>query len=143
MTTAMMAALRLVTLGLTALSYQTQMVCKQLSYENKNQADYGPLRVPSVRGIATDVQGVAVPGVCVGIFTEQDHKLIAVTETDDRGRFEFKDTLKGNYRLVAKYEGFSPANAKLRIEPSSKHKKPLALHMKFQGIDTASFVGLK
>lgn len=143
MTTAIGVAVWLLTLGPAALSHEAGEVCKGLTYENRNQTDYGPLRVPVIRGIATDAQGVAVPKVCLGIFTEPDHKLISSTETDNVGRFEFKDISKGNYRLVAKYDGFSPANAKLRVETHSQNKKPLTVQMRFAGLDTTSFVELK
>lgn len=49
---------------------------------------------------------MAIPKACVGVFTEIDHKLIAATETDNKGHFELKDIPTGDYRLVAKYEGF-------------------------------------
>src|SRR5437868_5492993 len=116
--------------------------CKDLSYANRNQTDYGPLRVANIKGTARDAQGVAIPKVCVGVFTEMDHKLIASTETDDNGDFEFKGVPAGDYRLVAKYEGFSPANAKLRVE-RSRGKKALSVQMRPAGLDTGSFIEMK
>lgn len=116
--------------------------CKDLSYQNRNQTDYGPLRVAAIQGSAKDPQGVTMPRACIGVFTEIDHKLIAATETDDNGHFAFKDIPMGNYRLVAKYEGFSAANAKLRIE-RSRNKKALVVQMRPAGLDTGSFVELK
>jgi Carboxypeptidase regulatory-like domain len=121
----------------------TGTACKDLTYENRNQTDYGPLQVTAIRGIATDAEGVTIPKVCVGVFTETGHKLIATTETDESGHFELKNIAVGDYRLVAKYEGFSPANAKLRIEQRSRSKKPLAVQMRPAGLDTCSFVELK
>lgn len=117
-------------------------VCKDLSYQNRNQIDYGPLRVAALRGSARDSQGVAIPKACVGVFTGTGHKLIAATETDDNGRFELKGIPDGDYRLVAKYDGFSPANAKLRVK-HSRSKKVLAVQMRPVGLDTTSFVELK
>lgn len=38
-------------------------------YENHNQTDYGLLIVQEVKGTIKDPQQVAVPKVCVGIFT--------------------------------------------------------------------------
>jgi len=125
-----------------ALGQESATVCMDLSYQNRNQTDYGPLRVAALRGSATDSQGVAIPKTCVGVFTETDHKLIAATETDDNGRFELKGIPDGDYRLVAKYDGFSPANAKLRVE-HSRSKKLLAVQMRPAGLDTTSFVELK
>jgi Carboxypeptidase regulatory-like domain len=129
--------------GLLAASEETGATCKNLKYENRNQTDYGPLQVAAVRGIAKDAQGVAIPKACVGVFTEAGHKLVATTQTDDGGHFELNDIPEGDYRLVAKYEGFSPANAKLRIEQHSRSKKPLTVQMRPAGLDTHSFIELK
>jgi len=96
-----------------------------------------------VRGEAADAQSVPVPQVCVGIFTDVDHKLIASTETDESGGFHFDGIPGGSYRLVASYDGFSVANAKVRVEPKVNQKKRLALHMRFAGIDSTSFFELK
>lgn len=130
-------------LGLAVLGPATEITCKNLTYESRNQTDYGPLRVASIRGIAQDPQGVPIPKACIGAFTETDHKLIAVTQTDDSGKFELKGIPDGEYRLVAKYEGFCPANAKLRIGRRAKSKKPLTVQMRFAGLDTCSYVELK
>lgn len=117
-------------------------VCKDLRYQDQNQTDYGPLRVSVVEGNAKDSEGVAIPRAFIGVFTEFDPNLIAAVETDDKGHFELKEIPAGDYRLVASYEGFSPANAKLRIGHSRK-KKILAVQMRPAGLDTTSFVTLK
>ncbi len=117
--------------------------CKSLTYESHNQIDYGPIIVNSIRGVAQDAQGVPIPKACVGVFTETEHKLLAVAETDDGGRFELTVIPRGEYRLVAKYEGFCPVNAKLRIGRRSKDKKPLMLQMRPAGLDSCSYVEAK
>jgi hypothetical protein len=117
--------------------------CKNMSYENRNQTDYGVLQVATVRGVVKDAQGVSIPKACVGIFTEAGHKLVATTQSDDGGQFEFNDIPDGGYRLVAKYEGFSPANAKLRIERRSQTKRSLTVQMRPASFDTTSFIELK
>jgi hypothetical protein len=142
MNSAIGATICCLALALTAASQENASACKDLSYASRNQTDYGPLRVAAVRGIAKDAQGVAIPRACVGVFTEADHKLVASTQTDDSGNFELKDIPAGDYRLVAKYEGFSPANAKLRVE-RSRGKKTLAVQMRPAGLDTSSFVEVK
>jgi Carboxypeptidase regulatory-like domain len=142
MNSALGAAICCLGLALTAASQEKIPACKDLSYASRNQTDYGPLRVAAVRGIAKDSQGVAIPKACVGVFTETDHKLVASTQTDDNGNFELKDIPAGDYRLVAKYGGFSPANAKLRVE-RSRGKKTLAVQMRPAGLDTSSFVEVK
>jgi Carboxypeptidase regulatory-like domain len=136
------AVLCCLTFAFGAAGQGSTTVCKDLSYQDRNQTDYGPLRVAVVRGSTKDSLGGAIPKACVGVFTETDHKLIAATETDDNGHFELKDIRAGDYRLVAKYEGFSPANAKLRIE-RSRNKKVLAVQMRPAGLDAGSFVELR
>jgi hypothetical protein len=60
---------------------------------------------------------VAIPTACVGVFTEAGHKLIAVAPSRGKGG------------------GLSPANAKLRIEPS-RSKKTLVVQLRPAGLDT-------
>jgi hypothetical protein len=129
--------------GLLRATEETGAACKNLSYENRNQTDYGPLHVAAVRGFAKDAQGVVIPKACVGVFTEVGHKLVATTRTDDDGRFRLNDIPDGDYRLIAKYEGFSPANAKLRIEQRLQSKKSLTVQMRPTGLDTQSFIELR
>src|SRR5229473_6005194 len=90
--------------ALVATAQEIQTACKDLSYENRNQTDYGPLRVTTVRGTTKDAQSIPIPKVCVGVFTEADHKLIAAAQTDESGHFELKGISRGEYRLVARYE---------------------------------------
>ena len=129
--------------GLLKAAEEPGTACKNLSYENSNQTDYGPLHVAAVRGVAKDAQGVLIPEACVGVFTEPGHKLVASTQTDDDGQFELNDIPDGAYRLIAKYESLSTANAKLRIEQRSQNKKSLTVQMRPTGLDTHSFIELK
>jgi hypothetical protein len=129
--------------GLLSAAEETGATCKNLSYENRNQIDYGPLHVAAVRGVAKDAQSVVIPRACVGVFTEAGHKLVAATQTDDDGQFELNDIPDGAYRLIAKYEGFSTANAKLRVDQRSQRKKSLTVQMRPTGVDMHSFIELK
>jgi hypothetical protein len=119
---------------------ETNPVCKNMTYENRNQIDYGPLRVGVIKGIAVDSQRVTIPKICVGVFTEAEHKLVATIETNGNGEFELKSLPNGDYRLVAKYPGFCPANARLRVQMRSHSKRKLTVHMKPAGIDICSYV---
>ena len=119
-----------------------QAVCNQMSYEDKNQTDYAPIRVSRVMGVSNDKQAVAVPNVCIGLFGEgADHRLVMATNSDSDGHFRFTDVPPGDYRLVAKFDGFSPANARIRVERRGS-KRPLVVRMRFAGLDTVSFVEL-
>jgi carboxypeptidase family protein len=126
-----------------ATAQQTGLSCAGMVYENKNQTDYGPLKIAVVRGAARDTQGVMVPGVCIGIFTANDHKLIMATQTSSEGRFDFNGVPRGEYRLVAKCEGFCSANAKIWVDPALRNKTRLDLAVLPAGIDTCSYFKLK
>ena len=76
--------------------------CANMAYGNRNQVDYGPLRLKKLRGNAIDQSGVPVPGVCVGLFKESDHSLIAATATLANGEFALQNPPRGDYRLVEK-----------------------------------------
>jgi hypothetical protein len=66
-----------------------------VEYENHNQIDCIPLVFQEVKGTITDPQQSAVPKVCIGIFTERDHKLVAMTESDAEASSLFKASLDG------------------------------------------------
>jgi Carboxypeptidase regulatory-like domain len=117
-----------------------QVVGQDDSYVNRNQIDYGPLRLSRVAGIARDEHGAVVPAIRVLLFTEQDHKLVASTVTDERGSFVLDHIPSGRYRLVAK-SVFCPANVPIQVDNSGQ--RLLHLHMRVGGIDTCSYGTLK
>jgi hypothetical protein len=108
-------------------------------YENHNQIDYGPLIVNEVKGTITDPQQVAVPKVCVGIFTENEHKLVATTESDPDGKFSLQSLPPGRYRLVVKADPLCAANVPLQVVRHQKKKQVLHVYMKPRGLDTCSY----
>jgi Carboxypeptidase regulatory-like domain len=113
-----------------------------VEYENHNQIDYGPLIVQDVKGTITDPQQGAVPKVCVGLFTENDHKLLASTESDADGRFSLQSVPAGRYRLVVKADPLCAANVPLKVVKQQKKKQILRVHMKPRGLDSCSFADL-
>jgi hypothetical protein len=111
-----------------------------VEYENHNQIDYGPLIVQEVKGTITDPQQAAMPKVCVAVFTEKEHKLIATTESDMDGKFSVQNLPPGRYRLIAKADSLCPANVPLRIvKPQKRKLVELRVHMKPRGLDTCSY----
>ena len=112
-----------------------------VEYENHNQIDYGPLTIQEVKGTITDPQPVAVPKVCVGIFTESDHRLLASTESDAEGRFSLQSVPPGRYRLVVKYYPLCAANIPLKVVKQRK-KQILKVHMEPRGLDSCSYGNL-
>ena len=115
--------------------------CK-VEYENHNQIDYGPLIVQEVKGTITNPQQGAVPKVCVGIFTEKDHKLVAATRSDADGMFSLQGVPPGRYRLVVKADPLCAANVPLHVLKSQKKKQVLRVHMEPRGLDSCSYADL-
>jgi hypothetical protein len=108
-------------------------------YENHNHIDYGPLVVQDVKGTITDPQHSAVPKVCVGIFTEKDHKLVGTTESDADGKFSLQSVPPGRYRLIVKADPLCAANVPLQVVKHQKKKQVLQVHMKPRGLDSCSY----
>jgi hypothetical protein len=117
--------------------------CKNMTYESRNQIDPSPIRVAAVQGVVQDAERVKIPRACVGIFTGADHQLVGVSQTGEDGRFELKGIDSGDYRLVAKYDGFCVANARLRLTAGTRRVKALVVHMKPGSIDGCSYVDQK
>jgi hypothetical protein len=130
-------------LAIAAGAQETSTCKKDTSYENHNQIDYGPLQVQQITGIAKDPRGVALPKVCLFLFTENDHKLIASTATDDKGEFRIEPVAPGKYRLVAKYSWFCSANVPLMVKKRGDKSRTLVLHMRPPAVDTCSFGAFK
>lgn len=142
----MAESVRIAGVALLVLSVAAQARGRSLpcivQYEHHNQVDYGPLIVQEVRGTITDPQQVALPKVCVGIFTEKDHKLVATTESDADGKFSLQSVPPGQYRLVVKADPLCAANVPLQVVKSQEKKQVLRVHMKPRGLDSCSYADL-
>lgn len=124
-----------------AAATQQPTACKEPIYENHNQVEPRPLTVHVARGTVTDPQHVPIPQACIAVFTANDHRLVATTETDDQGRFSLKDIQPGEYRLLAKYDSFCTPNILVRITKHRK-RKTLQVHMKTPALDSCSYIDL-
>jgi hypothetical protein len=114
------------------------------AYENRNQIDYGPLKVRLVAGAAIiqldskELQDV--PGACFVLFTENDHKLVASAKADSAGRFAIIGVAPGRYRLIARTDGLCTANIPLELlKPSRRRKTEIQVHFQARGIDSCSY----
>jgi len=74
--------------------------CKEMAYGHENQIDPSPIELRQVKGKVLDPSGTVMPRVCVGIFTEPEHKLIRYGQTDETGLFALDMTglPDGEYR---------------------------------------------
>ena len=113
----------------------------QIKYEDHNQLPPDILSVSIVSGRTIDPGGANVPNVCLGLFTEDDHHLVAEAVSDKDGKFNFKDVPEGCYRLVAQYSVFCTANVPIqvikRVQKKDKQRQ-IVLHMDI-GTDTCSY----
>ncbi len=131
---------------------QQPLSCKSpIEYGSRNQVDPKP---SSVRGVAGRViMEVGNPTkeldpipACLGLFTEEDHRLVASAVADGEGHFRFKSVPAGRYRLVVRdpQNSLCVANMPLRIVRWPRGKaKPLVIHMRPAGIDDCSYGDFK
>lgn len=126
----------------TSSTSEENKSCEDTQYENRNAFEVETLPLRTIKGVARDRNGHPIPQVCVGVFNEGDHRLIAATETDMNGRFEFKGIPFGYYRLVGKFNPFLTANARINLTPNAPRKK-LLLILVLNEIDAGSAFELK
>jgi hypothetical protein len=119
--------------------------CQTMPYLHQNKFDPQPIELTRLHGRAVDENGSPVAQLCVGIFSEPDHKLLRYAQSDDNGKFrvDTKALPDGEYRLVGYITGFCPANAILTINSHAQHKEPLVVHMNLPGTVDCSYVQLR
>jgi len=118
----------------------------RLSYVNRNQVDPDEISLNRVVGRAVDSRGVAVPEICIGLFTNKGHRLIAQVRANSEGRFAFKALPEGRYRLVARmpnYDYLCPVNARVRIMKARRKKQSMTLHLVPRSLDQCSWADVK
>lgn len=88
--------------------------CKEIEYAYENQSR---LNCEKLKEKRQGPNGVVMRELCVGLFTERDHRLVRYAQSNENGVFAFdtEDLPDGEYRLVGRAVGFCPANAQLRI----------------------------
>jgi|SwirhisoilCB1_FD_contig_41_7227672_length_573_multi_1_in_0_out_0_2 hypothetical protein len=111
--------------------------CSAMAYGDQNQIGT-KIRIRYVQGVAIDAANVPVPGVCVGVFTEPDHRLIGTVKTDDSGKFRLPSIGRGTYRLVAEYQAFGVANSLVVV--GTRGEKSVVVRMRPRGIDSTSYI---
>jgi hypothetical protein len=91
------------------LAHTKSTPCEQpIHYDGEGlrpQLGHKPVSVRSVAGKLIDTNRVPMPGICIGLFTDEDHKLVASSVSGEDGRFDFSDIPRGKYRLLARVHG--------------------------------------
>ncbi len=121
------------------------------AYEYHNQVDPLPLRVSNIRGTSIIQFGdgqtqPAVPGACYTLFTEGNgdgHALVSTVRAGTDGRFEFAGVRPGLYRLVARADGFCPANVPIKVVRYFGGNREIVVHFCLAAIDICSFGDLR
>lgn len=104
--------LSLITIALLCSIVTAQQRAKSCDIEYSKEFDLYPqlahkaVTTKSVYGRMTDEHNRAIPGVCIGLFTEKGHRLAASVESDDDGHFRFGGIAPGRYQLVSRVPGF-------------------------------------
>ena len=112
----------------------------QIKYANHNQVEPSSILLSAITGHAVDWQaGHSVPGTGLALFTESDHKLVAVTAADDQSLFGFPNVKPGSYRVVAVYYPLCPANVPVKVTNGKRAGKELVVHMRPEGLDACSW----
>jgi hypothetical protein len=116
--------------------------CEQMVYMHQNQIDPKPIELRQIRGTGVDPNGISIPQLCIGIFSEPEHTLLRFAQADNNGVFalETNGLPDGEYRLVIQVIGFCPANAIIQIKSRSHRKKSLVAKMRPQAVDDCSFI---
>ena len=133
---------------LGSVAYAQTPRCKApIEYGNRNQVDpkRSSLRTISGRVIAEAgrpaKQAGSVPA-CIGLFTEEGHRLVTSVVADDQGRFSLGSIRPGQYRLVVRdpQDVFCVANMPLSVVRWPRGKgRPLVIHLRPSGVDDCSY----
>ena len=128
--------------GSVAYAQRPSSPCKQpipyVGEELTPQLGYKPVSARVVSGQVLDEREVEMPQVCLGLFTEQNHNLVASAVTDEEGRFQFGNIPTGKYRLVVRVSGFYVADIPVRVLTGSRSKskgsKPIIVYMQLPAV---------
>jgi hypothetical protein len=147
--------LRIVSLALLVsianVQAQTPSCKPSIAYENRNQVEPKRSSVRRISGRVVAESGrpakeVGSVPACIGLFTEEGHRLVTSVVADDEGRFKLTSFPPGQYRLVVRdpQDGFCVANMPLRVVRWPRgNAKPLVIHMRPSSIDDCSYGDFK
>ena len=84
---------------------------------------------PAVTGVVQDQTGAVLAGATVELVSVSNGaaSVVQSTSADGAGTFRFEKVVPGQYELRAKYEGFNPASARVRVGSRSPGPQKLVL----------------
>jgi hypothetical protein len=84
---------------------------------------------PAVTGVVQDQTGAVLAGATVELVSVSNAaaSVVQSTSADGAGTFRFEKVVPGQYELRAKYEGFNPASARVRVGSRSPGPQKLVL----------------
>ena len=130
-----------------AQGYDYDEVCpRPMEYAHRNQVDTKPIKLDLIAGRA--VYRDEPVQMCVALFTEKTHRLVAQVAANGNGYFKFRSIKNGRYRLVGRVDNnyLCPVNVIVhRTAPRSGggRKRQLVLHMAGLAIDVCSWGDIK
>jgi hypothetical protein len=102
--------------------------CARISYQGPGELDLPPLPVREASGFAT-LEGVPVPGACIGVFTPAGRMLVAASPTDAAGNFEISGLPDGLYRLVGTSPSDAAATRLILVRANMESAQVLEVHL--------------
>ena len=80
----------------------------------------------AVTGVVQDQSGAVVPGATVEL-SSQAGAVLQSTTTDGAGAFRFDRVSAGQYQILARFEGFTPASTRVRVTTRTPGSQRLVL----------------
>jgi hypothetical protein len=130
---------------------QEAQLCKDAGkYEGPHFVpDWQPLVVARVRGrIVVEVNRKKLPqatpeGLCLSLFTADTHEFVSATTVDVRGHFDFGPVTPGNYRLLARADGFCTGNSRVQVKGAGagRKRKSLIVYFRPAALDVCTTAG--
>jgi hypothetical protein len=122
-------------------------VCpRRMEYANRNQVDAKPIKLDLITGRA--IYRDERVQMCVALFTEKTHRLVAQVAASRDGYFRFRSIRNGHYRLVGRVDNdyLCPVNVivyRTALRSGGRHQRRLVLHMAARAIDVCSWADIK
>jgi hypothetical protein len=134
-------------LRVVAQGYDSDEVCPQrMEYAHRNQVDAKPINLDLIAGRA--IYRDEPVQLCVALFTEKTHRLVAQVAANGNGYFKFRSVRNGHYRLVGRVDNdyLCPVNVivhRTALRSGGGRRRRLVLHMVVLAIDVCSWGDIK